>query len=159
MIIAIGADHGGFRLKEILKRYLKEKNYEIIDCGTNSNESVDYPDFGLEVAEKVFKKDVDKGILICTTGIGQSIVANKVPGIRAALCFNEEQAEYSRRHNDANVLVFGAKYMNEVNVKRIVDTWFAAKFEGGRHKKRIDKIRDIEKKYCKELYCKGVDNG
>lgn len=151
MIIAIGTDHGGYDLKESLLKYLKSKGYELIDCGTDSDESVDYPDYGLKVAEKIISNKAELGVLICTTGIGQSIVANKIPGIRAALCLNVDQAEHSRKHNDANVIVFGAKYTKEKEAKKIIDIWLDTAFEGGRHKIRVDKIKEIEKKYCKDI--------
>jgi ribose 5-phosphate isomerase B len=149
MKIAIGADHGGYELKESLIRYLNSKNIQLIDCGTNSNQSVDYPDFGLAVADLVAQKEAKLGILICTSGIGQSITANKVPGVRAALCLNEDQAKFSRLHNDANVIVFGAKYTSAEEAQKMLDIWLATSFEGGRHQRRVEKINEIEKKYSK----------
>ncbi len=147
MIIAIGADHGGFRLKEKIKKYLKSRGYIVKDCGTHSLESCDYPQIGLEVAQAVAAKKADKGLLICKTGIGQSIVANKVPGIRAAVCFNLTSARYSRQHNDANVLVLGSLFVKENLAKRILGVWLREKFEGGRHKRRVNQIKNIEKKF------------
>ncbi len=149
MIIAIGADHGGYELKETVKVYLEGKTYRVRDYGTDSKESVDYPDFGLKVAEAVVKGEAETGILICTTGIGQSMTANKVPGVRAALCLNEDQAKFSRLHNDANIIVFGAKYTSTEKAQKMLDIWFKFSFEGGRHQKRVDKINKIEKKYSK----------
>jgi ribose 5-phosphate isomerase B len=149
MKIAIGADHGGYELKESIKRHLKEKNVDVVDCGTNSNQSVDYPDFALAVGDMVAKKEVNYGVLVCTTGIGQGIAANKISGVRAATCLNEDQAKYSKLHNDANVISFGAKYSSEDEVKKMLDVWLATSFEGGRHQRRVDKIDDIEKKYLK----------
>lgn len=149
MKIAFGADHAGYELKESLKIYLKGIGHEVVDCGTDSKKSVDYPDYGLRVAEKIINKEADYGVLICMTGIGQSIVANKVPGIRAGLCLNKDQAEYSRKHNDANVIVLAAKYTKEDEAKDIIKIWLKAEFEGGRHKRRLDKIEDIERRYFK----------
>jgi ribose 5-phosphate isomerase B len=149
MKIAIGTDHGGYELKESLKSYLAKKNHQVVDCGTNSNQSVDYPDFGLAVGDMVAQKEVKRGILICTTGIGQSIVANKIPGVRAALCLNEDQAKYSRLHNDANVIVFAAKYSSGEDAVKMLDIWLSTSFEGGRHERRVEKISEIEKKYSK----------
>ncbi len=149
MKIAIGADHGGYELKESLITYLKSRNIQIVDCGTNSNQSVDYPDFGLAVADMVSRQEVELGVLICTTGIGQSMTANKVPGVRAALCLNDDQAKFSRLHNDANVIVFGAKYTSAEEAQKMLDVWLATSFEGGRHQRRVEKISEIEKKYSK----------
>lgn len=147
MKIAIGADHGGYELKEEIKKALSKQGYELLDCGTDSDESVDYPDFGLSVSENVVDKKADLGILVCKTGIGQSITANKIPGVRAALCQSEDQAKMSRLHNDANVLVFGAKYTDAVLALKLVDIFINTEFEGGRHQRRLDKIKDIEKRY------------
>ncbi len=149
MIIAIGADHGGFRLKEKIKKYLKSRDYIVKDYGTHSLESCDYPQIGFKVAQAVATKKVDKGLLICKTGIGQSIVANKVPGIRAAVCFNLTSARYSRQHNDANVLVLGSLFVKENLAKRILGVWLKEKFEGGRHKRRINQIKEIEKRIAR----------
>ncbi len=149
MIVAIGADHGGYELKEAVKVYLESKMYKVKDYGTDSKESVDYPDFGLKVAKAVAEGEAETGILICTTGIGQSITANKVPGIRAALCLNEDQAKFSRLHNNANVIVFGARYTDEDKVKEMIDVYLTTGFDGGRHQRRLDKIVEIEKRYKK----------
>ena len=145
MKISIACDHGGYELKENLKKWLSENNYEVIDFGTNSLDSCDYPDFGRPACEAVRDKKVDKGIVICTTGIGMSIVANKVKGIRCALVSNVEGASLTRRHNDTNVLALGAKFTNLNLAKEITKTWLETEFEGGRHQRRVDKIMDIEK--------------
>ncbi len=145
MKISIACDHGGFELKENLKKWLTENNYEVIDFGTNSLDSCDYPDFGRLAAEAVANKTVDKGIVICTTGIGMSIVANKVDGVRCALVGNTDAASLTRRHNDTNVLALGAKYTNFELAKEITNIWLSTEFEGGRHQRRVDKIMDIEK--------------
>ena len=145
MKISIACDHGGYDLKESLKKWLNENNYEVIDYGTNSKDSCDYPDFGRLAAEAVRDKLVDKGIVICTTGIGMSIVANKVKGIRCALVSNTEGASLTRRHNDSNVLALGAKFTDDALAKEITKIWLETEFEGGRHQRRVDKIMDIEK--------------
>ena len=145
MKISIACDHGGYDLKESLKKWLTEKNYEVIDYGTNSKDSCDYPDFGRLAAEAVRDKVVDKGIVICTTGIGMSIVANKVKGVRCALVSNTEGASLTRRHNDSNVLALGAKFTEDALAKEITKIWLDTEFEGGRHQRRVDKIMDIEK--------------
>ena len=145
MKISIACDHGGFELKENLKKWLTENNYEVIDYGTNSLDSCDYPDFGKKAAEAVANKIVDKGIVICTTGIGMSIVANKVDGVRCALVSNTDAASLTRRHNDTNVLALGAKYTNFDLAKEITQVWLSTEFEGGRHQRRVDKIMEIEK--------------
>jgi len=145
MKISIACDHGGYDLKESLKKWLTDNNYEVIDYGTNSKDSCDYPDFGRLAAEAVRDKLVDKGIVICTTGIGMSIVANKVKGIRCALVSNTEGASLTRRHNDSNVLALGAKFTDDALAKEITKIWLETEFEGGRHQRRVDKIMDIEK--------------
>lgn len=145
MKISIACDHGGFELKENLKKWLIENNYEVIDYGTNSLDSCDYPDFGRKAAEAVANRIVDKGIVICTTGIGMSIVANKVDGVRCALVSNADAASLTRRHNDTNVLALGAKYTNFDLAKEITQVWLSTEFEGGRHQRRVDKIMEIEK--------------
>lgn len=144
MKISLGCDHGGYDLKEIVKKHLESKEFEIIDVGTYSLDSVDYPDYGSKAAELVAKKEVDKGIVICTTGIGISIAANKVKGIRCALCTNAYMAKMTRLHNDANMLALGAGILGKNLALEIVDTWLDTDFEGGRHIKRVEKIMDIE---------------
>ncbi|MBE7028761.1 MAG: ribose 5-phosphate isomerase B [Clostridia bacterium] len=144
MKIAIGADHGAFELKEVLIPYLKDKGYEVEDCGTYDLSSVDYPDIAEKTAKKIIDKECEKGILLCGTGIGISIAANKVKGIRAALCANEYSAKMSRNHNDANILCMGARVTGVELAKSILDTFLKEEFEGGRHQVRVDKIMNIE---------------
>ena len=141
MKIALGADHAGFELKEKIKEYLLKKGgIEVIDKGTNSKESVDYPKYGHAVANAVVSKEVEFGILICMTGIGISIAANKIKGIRAALCTNTPMARLTREHNDANILALGSGIVGEFMALDIVDTFLGSGFEGGRHKTRVDQI-------------------
>lgn len=149
MKIAIGCDHGGVELKEEIKKYLFEAGYETKDFGTNSNESCDYPDYAILVAEAVAAKEFNFGILICGTGIGIGIAANKIPGIRAALCSDTFSAHATREHNDANILTIGQRVVGPGLALDIVKTFLNTKFEGGRHQNRIDKISEIEKKYYK----------
>lgn len=149
MKIAIGSDHGGVDLKEEIINFLKQQNYDIKDFGTNSNKSCDYPDYALPVAEAIAAKEFDFGILICGTGIGISIAANKVPGVRAALCSDTFSAHSTREHNNANILALGARTTGPGLALDIVKTFLNAKFEGDRHQVRIDKITAIEKKYIK----------
>lgn len=149
MRIAIGSDHGGFQLKNAIIKHLEEKGVEVKDFGTLSEESCDYPDYSLKVAEEVATKNYEFGILICGTGIGISIAANKVPGIRAALCSDTFSAHATREHNNANILAMGQRVVGEGLALDIVDTFLNSKFEGGRHEKRINKITEIEKKYSK----------
>jgi ribose 5-phosphate isomerase B len=144
--IAIGSDHGGYQLKEEIKKALLEKKYEIKDFGTHSTDSCDYPDIALPLAQAVAAGEFDKGILICGTGIGISIAANKVPGIRAALCHDTFSARASREHNDANILALGERVIGKGLALEIVDVWLASEFSGGRHQKRVDKIAAIEKR-------------
>jgi ribose 5-phosphate isomerase B len=146
--VAIGADHGGFPLKEMLKTELQGK-YVVLDCGTNSTDSVDYPDFALAVAEQVASGRAWRGIMIDGAGIGSCMVANKVPGVRAALCYDNATAVNSREHNDANLLTLGAGLIGYALAKQIVETWLKTSFGGGRHGKRVDKIAAVEKKYGK----------
>lgn len=148
-MVAIGSDHGGYKLKEEVKRYLEEKEIEYEDVGTYSEESVNYPDFAKKVAESVKDKKADIGILICRSGIGMSMVANKYRGIRCASCYNEEMAKFSRMHNDANVLALGADYMNVNQAICIVRMFLATSFEGGRHIDRVNLISEIENKNMK----------
>jgi ribose 5-phosphate isomerase B len=146
MKVAIGCDHAGVSMKNALVPVLDELSIEWEDFGTKDEESVDYPDFGEKVSEAVSKGIVDRGILICGTGIGMSIVANKVHGIRAALCQEDYSAKMSRLHNDANVLVLPGRIIDNEKAGEIAKTWFTTDFEGGRHQKRLDKIKDIEEK-------------
>ncbi|ERI93466.1 ribose-5-phosphate isomerase B [Clostridiales bacterium oral taxon 876 str. F0540] len=149
MRIAVGGDHAGFSLKKEVLKHLEEKGMQFEDFGTFSEESCDYPDFALKVSEEVSSKRFDLGILVCGTGIGISIAANKVPGIRAALCSDTFSAHACREHNDANILALGARVVGIGVALDIVDSFLNAKFEGNRHQKRIDKISEIEKKYNK----------
>lgn len=142
MKIAIAADHGGYELKEALKR--KFAALQLTDLGTNSNESVDYPDYGAALARRVATGEFDRGILICGSGIGISIAANKIRGIRAALCHNAYTAEMARRHNDANVLVMGGRVVDEHTAAEMTEIFLNTDFEGGRHAKRVDKISALE---------------
>ena len=148
-MIALGSDHGGYKLKEEIKRYLEEKEIEYTDCGTFNEESVDYPDIAKTVALEIQDKECDRGILVCRSGIGMSIVANKFKGIRCAKCNDEEEAKYSRMHNDANVLALGADYIDTSKAIRIVRMWIATEFEGGRHQERVKLIEEIEKENMK----------
>jgi ribose 5-phosphate isomerase B len=142
MRVSLGADHKGFELKDKIKKYLVESGHQVTDFGTNSAESVDYPDFGFKVAESVAKGEVDFGITVCWTGNGMNIAANKVKGIRSALCLNEEMAMLARAHNNANVLALAAKFVPEELARKILDAWLATDFEGGRHARRLEKIKD-----------------
>jgi ribose 5-phosphate isomerase B len=144
--IAVGCDHTGFKIKNILSKILSEKGFEIIDVGTFNEQSCDYPDFALAAAKKVKEKSADFGILIDATGIPSAITANKIKGIRAATCYNEFSARSAREHNDANVLVLGAKTLGEESIKSILDVWIETSFGGGRHQKRLNKIKAIEDK-------------
>ncbi|HMK49882.1 MAG TPA: ribose 5-phosphate isomerase B [Thermodesulfovibrionales bacterium] len=144
MTIAIGSDHAGVELKKELLSLFNNLQIQFVDFGTDSPESVDYPDFGEKVSEAVSSGKVDKGLLICGTGIGMSIVANKFPGIRASLCNDLFTAKMSRMHNDANVLVIGGRIVGRDLAKEIVRTWVSTPFEGDRHQRRLDKISKIE---------------
>jgi ribose 5-phosphate isomerase B len=148
-MIAIGSDHGGYELKTQVVSFLMEKGFEVKDYGTFNRESVDYPDYGLAVAEAVKNGECEKGIVICGTGLGISIAANKVPGVRAALCMNSFMARMSREHNNANVLALGGRVLGVELAMDIVDTWLKAEFSGGRHGRRVGKIFEIERKYSK----------
>ncbi len=144
MRIAIGSDHRGYHLKEKLANILRTKGHEISDEGTAITEAVDYPDFAALVAQKVSDGTVERGILICGTGIGMAITANKFPNVRAAACTDEVTAEISRRHNDLNVLCLSADMLSPRIVERMVEIWVGTEFEGGRHSRRVDKIHQIE---------------
>jgi ribose 5-phosphate isomerase B len=144
--LAIGCDHGGFELKQEILKFLKTvANLEVLDLGPAGGESVDYPDFGAKVAEAVARGTMDRGILICGTGIGMSIVANRYPNVRAALCHDHFTAQMSREHNDANILVLGERVTGKGVALELVKTWLDTPFAGGRHQKRLDKIANIEK--------------
>ena len=148
-IVAVGSDHGGFEMKSMLLAYLSELGYETSDCGTSSKESVDYPDFAYAVAEKLRAGSAWRGIVIDGAGIGSCMAANKVPGVRAAMCYDFATAVNSREHNDANLLTLGAGLLGENQVKLIVKTWLETPFGGGRHSRRVDKIMEIEKKFLR----------
>lgn len=147
MKIAIGSDHAGYELKEKIKAFLKEKNLEILDAGTNNSDSVDYPDYAERVAEAVASDRFDRGIIVCGSGIGVAMTANKIPGIRAAVCNDVESARLSRQHNDANVLTMGGRVIDLKEAKKIINTWLKTEFMGGRHLIRLAKIAKLERKY------------
>jgi len=149
MQIGLACDHGGFELKEEIKTFLKSLGVEPIDMGTFDENSVDYPDFGVLVAEKVSRGELERGILICGTGIGMSIVANKFPRIRAALVNDLYSAKFSRAHTDANLLVMGARMVGKELAKEIVKVWLETPFAGGRHKRRLEKIEALEQEKFK----------
>ncbi len=151
--IIIASDHGGFRLKEKIRSFLEKKGYQVKDAGCFNRESCDYPAYAYAAAKEVSSGNFSKGILICKSGIGNSIVANKLPRVRAALCYNLKAAKLSRKHNDANVLVLGDLFVKESMAKRIAGLWLKTEFEGGRHLRRVKQIRDIEDK-ANELFKK-----
>jgi len=147
MKIAIGSDHGGFDLKGKFVEYMKANDIHVEDMGCHSPDSCDYPLIGYEVSHKVANGEFDKGILLCTTGIGMCIAANKVKGIRAGVCQSVEEATYGREHNDINVLVMGAKFLDDKQAVEILETWLKTDFEkGGRHERRVNQIKEIERK-------------
>jgi ribose 5-phosphate isomerase B len=146
-MIVIGSDHGGLALKTALNSYLNRRGFHVTDAGTNNSDSVDYPDFGQKVAETVVAGEAELGILICGTGIGMSIAANKIPGVRAALVTDVFMARMAKEHNNANVLVLGGRVLDEQKACDLVGAWLDATFEGGRHQARLDKITELEKKY------------
>jgi len=147
--VALGADHGGLTMKEDLKSYLSELGYAVLDCGTNSSESVDYPDFAYAVARLVAEGRATRGIMIDGAGIGSCMAANKVPGVRAAMCYDLSTAVNSREHNDANVLTLGGGLIGAHLARQIVKTWLSTEFGGGRHARRVEKIMAIERRYLK----------
>ena len=150
MKVAFGCDHAAINLKNVLMEHLKERGYECVDYGAQDpNVKVDYPVSGLQVAEAVASGEVDKGGLVCGTGIGISLAANKVPGIRAAVCSEPYSAKLTVQHNNANIIAMGARVVGDELAKMIVDAFFDAEFEGGRHANRVNMITDIEKKYSK----------
>lgn len=144
MKLALGSDHKGFALKEKIKTILSEMGNEVIDYGTDSEESVDYPDFGLKVAHAVADKQVERGITVCWTGNGMNITVNKVSGVRAGMALSSEMAYYTRLHNDANVITLSAKYTPESEIREILEKFVSTEFEGGRHTSRVNKIREAE---------------
>jgi len=135
--ICVAGDHAGFELKEIIKQCLVERGFEVFDCGTNSNESVDYPIFAHDLAGRIARGEFSRGVLFCGTGVGASIAANRHKGVRAALCFTPEMGTLSRAHNDSNVLVLGSRTTPVETAKAILDAWLVGPFEGGRHEKRV----------------------
>lgn len=141
--IAIASDHGGYELKEMIAGFLESQEVGVIDCGTDSSESVDYPVYGKKCAEMVASGQADRGIVVCGTGIGISIAANKVKGIRCALCTSKEMAELSRKHNNANMLALGGRTTDPVTAIDIVTAWYMTEFEGGRHKRRTDMLDEM----------------
>lgn len=149
MKIAIGCDHGGIVLKDAVTSTLKDLGAEVVDLGTNSTDSVDYPTYGLKVAETVASGQCDAGVIMCGTGIGISISANKVPGIRCAVVTNTYMAQLTKNHNNANIISLGGRVITPDEAKDIVKAWYTAEYEGGRHQRRLDMITDIEKKYSK----------
>jgi ribose 5-phosphate isomerase B len=148
-VVALGADHGGYELKEQLKSYLRDWGYTILDLGTSSTDAVDYPDFAEAVANAVVRGDAWRGVAIDSAGIGSAIAANKVPGARAALCYDRATARNSREHNDANLLSLGARLISAEVAREILAVWLETPFAGGRHQRRVDKIRAIEERHRK----------
>ena len=150
MKIAVGSDHRGFQLKAKLVQLLQERQHEVEDVGTSNADSVDYTDFAAVVAGKVSRGEIDRGILICGTGIGMAITANKFPHVRAITCPDELTAEMCRRHNDVNVLCLSADMLGERPIAGMIDVWLTTEFEGGRHARRVNKIGEIEKQFLEE---------
>jgi len=148
--VAIGADHGGFRLKEALKPVLTELGLEVRDVGVYEEKPADYPDLALKVGELVASGAVTRGVVIDGAGIGSCMAANKIPGIRAALCYDKASARNSREHNDSNVLTLGARLLTETQAEEVLRTWIATRFAGGRHQARVDKIAAIERQFAKK---------
>jgi ribose 5-phosphate isomerase B len=151
MRIAIGTDHRGFSIRTKLVELLQKLGHEVDDTGTYSPEAVDYPDVASQVAGKVSRGEADRGILVCGTGLGMCIAANKFSGVRAAPCHDDLTAELSRRHNDSNVLCLSADLLGERLIDRMIEIWLAAPFDGGRHSRRIQKITDLEQRVCREM--------
>lgn len=148
-MIAIGSDHGGYKLKEEIKKYLDEKEMKYKDFGCISEESIDYPNIAKAVSKSVQSKECDKGILICRSGIGMSICANKFKGIRCTTCYTEQTAKFARMHNNSNILALGADYVTTSEAIRIIRMWLATEFEGGRHEERLKLIEEIENENMK----------
>ena len=144
--IAIASDHAGREMKEDLKEFLESIDADVVDMGVNDDKSVDYPDYGIPLAEKVSKGEVARGVLVCGTGIGMSILANKFKGVRAALVSDVFTARMAKEHNDANILVIGGRIVGKGLAREMLKTWLDARFEGGRHQTRLDKITELEKK-------------
>jgi ribose 5-phosphate isomerase B len=150
MKIVVAADHVGFVLKEQVLEYLRSRGFEVEDCGPSNAESVDYPDFAEKVAAQVAAKQADRGVLVCGTGIGMMLAANKVLGIRAVVANDTLSARMGREHNDANVLTMGARMIDAANMRQIVDAWLSTPFAGGRHARRVQKIQAIDQRYHSE---------
>ncbi|MEX0846092.1 MAG: ribose 5-phosphate isomerase B [Balneolaceae bacterium] len=146
MIIPIASDHAGFPAKEIVKKLLNEMGHETVDYGTHSEEPVDYPDYAVQVAERVNNGEHEQGILICGSGQGVCMTANKFPEVRAGLAYSPQSAEMTRLHNNANILCLPGRELNESQIKEILRSWFATKFEGGRHERRVNKIKSLTQK-------------
>lgn len=144
MKIAIASDHGGYHLKQALVSYLKEASHQVLDLGVNGEDRVDYPDFAADLARRVSQREVESGILVCGTGIGMAITANKFKGVRAAVVSDEYTARMSKEHNNANVIALGGRTLKEETALNMLKTWLEAHFEGGRHQGRLDKIAKIE---------------
>ena len=142
--IALASDHAGFLLKEFIKKYIITKDIEVADLGTDSEDSVDYPDYGIKVAKAIIDKKFVRGILICGTGVGMSIVVNRFPGIRGTLCSDVYTAKMCREHNDSNILIMGGRVIGVNLAMEILDIWLNTEFEGGRHQRRLDKIKEID---------------
>lgn len=155
-VIAIGADHGGFELKEMLRAYLEELGYAVVDCGTDSGAAVDYPDLALAVARLVAQGSAWRGVIVDGAGIGSCMAANKVPGVRAAMCYNQATAVNSREHNHANVLTLGAGLIGGTLARQIVKIWLETASGGGRHARRVDKIMEIERRYALEFRARSM---
>lgn len=149
MKIAVACDHGGLNLKRAIVKYLKENGHEVSDFGTDTFDSCDYPDYAAPAAEAVARGEYERGILVCTTGVGVSIVANKIKGVRCAHCHDTYCAEFTRRHNDANVLALGENVVGEGYALKIVEVFLTTEFEGGRHARRVNKITDLEGRFGK----------
>jgi ribose 5-phosphate isomerase B len=148
-MIVLGSDHGGLALKDAVKALLQDRGLVFEDCGTDTGDSVDYPDFGEKVARRVSSGNAEKGILVCGTGIGMSIVANKFPHVRAALVTDAFMAQMAKEHNNANILVLGGRVLDVAKAKKMVAIWLDATYEGGRHQGRLDKIEALERNLCK----------
>ncbi len=146
MNVLIGSDHAGFDLKEDLRAYLRELHVSVTDLGVNSPEPADYPDIGAAVARKISTGEFDRGILICGSGVGMCIVANRFPGVRGALCRDVYTAKMSREHNDSNLLILGGRLTEKALAREILKVWLETGFEGGRHQRRLDKIKEVERK-------------
>ncbi len=153
--IALGADHAGFELKEALKGWLIDQGFQVLDLGTHGAESVDYPDYAVQVAQAVTDGKVERGVLVCGTGIGMAMTANKVPGVRAALCSDLYTARMSREHNDANVLTLGGRLMGPEMAIDILKLWLETEFAGGRHSRRVGKIAELERRQTGDRAAEG----